>query len=63
MTKFNFFENELLLLIQNEDTESAHIQADAFICQIALAASKAELSPDETQALIDLYSEVDKWYA
>lgn len=62
-TIFTEFNSKLTKVASNEDTETAHADADDILIEIAISASKGDLTLKEVKALIVIYHTVDKWYA
>jgi hypothetical protein len=58
--EYENFAGQLQLAMENEDTEIAHGDADTILCDIAMSTT---LSAEERQKLVELYEQVDKWFA
>ena len=62
MTQFETFKKALEAELENGDTEFAHQNADEILCQIALSASKGELTELQVGELIEDYNNIPKWF-
>lgn len=60
MSEFEKLEADLLTFIQEDDPETAHINADKVLKKIALSEG---LSLEQRIYLVDLWDQVKKWYS
>lgn len=60
---FEKYKKELAQVKEYSPDEHGHMQADEILCNIAISASKNELNQVETETLVGMYNEIEKWFA